>query len=497
MHSTIEALESRIAPASIMLGTGTTPSGDVTLDAADTLSATLNDVAGSGKLVVTGTVTINNATLTIDVSQMPGDSDEFVLIDNDGIDPINGTFAGLPEGAVFKAGGTYFKISYAAGDDGNDVELTALVPKVTITGGGRVATFTDVDGDLVTVKTSKGTFEEGDFVFAPRGDLLNGAQLTALTLDDGFTGANLSFTAKRDLFSGNGFVNVGFIDAHGVSLGAVSVKGDLGAIDAGSTALGLKSLTVQSMGRLGTSTQEPGGAVGLNVAGRVGTVVVKSDAIGADFTAPGFTTIRVAGSFVGGSITSATDIGTLTIMHDLTGAAGAPVEISAFGKATAPTKGADYAIKTLKVGGHVEWTNITLGLSAAGDNADASIGTVKVSGDWIASNLTVGTLPGMDGLMGTGDDALATRSGLTARDSEDRTAQIGSLTIGGQVLGTVSNTADQFGITAEWIKKVVIGGGKLPLTFGARSDADFFSLAPTSPGAGGRLSDVTMLEVLA
>lgn len=492
MNSTIEALESRIAPASIALGTGTMNMGDTTLDAPDTLSATLNDALGSGQLVVTGTVAINGAMLALDVSELPADREDFTLIDNDDIDPINGTFAGLPEGAVFLADGTYFKISYEGGD-GNDVVLEALAPKVTISGSGKIATFIDVDGDLVTVKTTRGTLAAEDFTLVPRGDFVGGAQLARLNLNGDFAGANVTVTAKRDLFGGNGFANVGFIDAAGVSLGVVSVKGDLGGFDSAA----FKSLTVQSLGQLGTSTQEPGGSIELTVAGRAGTLIVKGDVRDAALTASGFGTIRVVGSFLGGSITSGTDIGTLAIKHDLAGTAGAPVEISAFGKETAPVRGADLAIKTLTVGGRVEWTNVTLGVSAAGDNADASIGTVRVNGDWIASSLRVATLPGVDGFSGTGDDEHAARGGITGRDNPALIAQIGSLTIKGQVLGSHSDDSDHFGISAEWIKKANIGGVKAALTVGPRSGDDFVFLAPTGPGATGLQSDVVLLEVLA
>src|SRR5262249_20617694 len=40
-------------------------------------------------------------------------------------DRVAGTFAGLPEGATFVAGGQTFQISYTGGD-GNDVALTAI-----------------------------------------------------------------------------------------------------------------------------------------------------------------------------------------------------------------------------------------------------------------------------------------------------------------------------------------------------------------------------------
>ena len=56
-------------------------------------------------------------------------SNAFVLIDNDGIDPISGTFLGLDEGVVFttnlfNSGLAYF-VTYSGGD-GNDVVLQPL-----------------------------------------------------------------------------------------------------------------------------------------------------------------------------------------------------------------------------------------------------------------------------------------------------------------------------------------------------------------------------------
>jgi hypothetical protein len=55
----------------------------------------------------------------------PGLSNTFTLINNDGFDPVVGTFAGLPEGANLSLSGQQFQISYTGGD-GNDVVLTAI-----------------------------------------------------------------------------------------------------------------------------------------------------------------------------------------------------------------------------------------------------------------------------------------------------------------------------------------------------------------------------------
>jgi hypothetical protein len=49
----------------------------------------------------------------------------FTIIGNDGGDPVGGTFAGLPEGAVFWRSGIRWQISYSGGT-GNDVVLSLL-----------------------------------------------------------------------------------------------------------------------------------------------------------------------------------------------------------------------------------------------------------------------------------------------------------------------------------------------------------------------------------
>lgn len=56
---------------------------------------------------------------------LPAAGTKFVIIDNDGDDAVQGTFADLPEGETFESNGGVFGISYEGGD-GNDVELTVV-----------------------------------------------------------------------------------------------------------------------------------------------------------------------------------------------------------------------------------------------------------------------------------------------------------------------------------------------------------------------------------
>ena len=54
-----------------------------------------------------------------------------MVIENDGNDPVSGTFSGLSEGATFIAGVATFKISYIGGD-GNDVVLALPTPDIVL-----------------------------------------------------------------------------------------------------------------------------------------------------------------------------------------------------------------------------------------------------------------------------------------------------------------------------------------------------------------------------
>lgn len=82
-------------------------------------------VNGQTQLRVLGTVTLASPTLEITLPfNPPLVGEQFVLVDNDGSEAVSGTFAGLPEGAIFSAGDASFRVSYAGGD-GNDVVVTA------------------------------------------------------------------------------------------------------------------------------------------------------------------------------------------------------------------------------------------------------------------------------------------------------------------------------------------------------------------------------------
>jgi len=144
-----------------------------------------------------------------------------------------------------------------------------------------LVTFTDVDGDLVTVRSSKGTNADLQAALVLQasgmGSQLRAVQLTAAI----FQGTKLSITAKPNATS-DGRVDVGEIDATGRDLKSVTLAGDLGRIRVGdlkSATPAIVSLTVQSLGAYGTTTGAPD--LQTVIKGRAGTISVSGDVVDA------------------------------------------------------------------------------------------------------------------------------------------------------------------------------------------------------------------------
>jgi hypothetical protein len=107
--------------------------------ASDGISAAVVNLSGSLTLNVLGTPLASSYTL-IDDTSTPASTN-----------PVNGTFAGLPEGAIMMVAAQAYQITYVGGD-GNDVVINAVTP-----GGTVVPTVT-------TVSSSSGTTQVGTAV---------------------------------------------------------------------------------------------------------------------------------------------------------------------------------------------------------------------------------------------------------------------------------------------------------------------------------------------
>jgi autotransporter-associated beta strand protein len=120
-----------VSPGATAAGsTATLGTGNVSLGSKGAFNVELN---GNGpgqfdQLKVTGAVDISGSTLNVSALAgfTPAFGDSYTIIDNDGIDPIIGTFAGLLEGSTFQVAGVPIRITYHGGSNNNDVVLTGV-----------------------------------------------------------------------------------------------------------------------------------------------------------------------------------------------------------------------------------------------------------------------------------------------------------------------------------------------------------------------------------
>ncbi|QDU03547.1 hypothetical protein V6x_32680 [Gimesia chilikensis] len=130
---------------SVTLAPGNSPgqvtiNGNLTLNADDVLDLELNGTAagtGFDQLIVNGTLNLGSASLNLIDGFDPAEGDQFLLLANDGTDPVVGTFAGLAEGYEFTdflgvIGQSAF-LTYLGGD-GNDVAIIVedSTPQITL-----------------------------------------------------------------------------------------------------------------------------------------------------------------------------------------------------------------------------------------------------------------------------------------------------------------------------------------------------------------------------
>ncbi len=103
--------------------------GSVVFNAATTFAADVTSTTPGQytRLATTGTVALGGAALALSATVAPVIGNSYVILDNDGVEPLVGTFDALPEGSGFNAVGARFKVTYAGGT-GNDVVLTVVEP---------------------------------------------------------------------------------------------------------------------------------------------------------------------------------------------------------------------------------------------------------------------------------------------------------------------------------------------------------------------------------
>lgn len=331
---------------------------------------------------------------------------------------------------------------------GLSVQTDAPAPSISV--DGRTATWTDLDGDAVTLKITKGELTPANFRFFAGAN--GSAALAKLTLtDSAFTGTNVTITAKRGSNGGDGRVNVGEINATGVDLGVVTIAGDLVAIDAGQAAApapSIKSLTVASMAAFGTKQLVSLAGFGSNLADGAGK-------------------ITIAGDFAGNLNPGESKTGMITIGGDVRDAGiGFSGYIGHFGAGTVgkvvikgSVRGGDFAETGKVLLSGVSSTFI--GGSIVGGDADAS-GRISISGSAKATITLVGSLFGSNGM----------NSGTI-----DSFGGVASVKIGGSIFGGSGDSSGKLsalGAVSISIKYDVIGGS------GANTGSIVGGTTPTS-----------------
>jgi hypothetical protein len=346
-------------------------------------------------------------------------------INGDGFDDILiGAYGADPNGSY--SGASYVVFGRGTAD-------------VTVAANGKSATFIDWDGDLVTIKASKGILDAGQFKLSSPNPATGGSHLiyvdfTEATTGNEFTGANLSFSAKRGADGGDGLVNVGTIDARGVDLGKVTVDGDLQQLDANAAA----RLKVFSLGQF-AEAEVQGAPLTSEITGKLGALNVLTDASRVTISAQTIGAIKAL-NFDGVSILASGVLNPTTAKNAL-------------------------AIASISLGGSIQDSQILAGYDAGGAavNADVQIGKVSIKGQWVASDLVAGVRAGADGIFGTSDDALiAGGNSILSR--------IASVVIRGAAFGTVDAIRDGFGIVAQQIGSLKTGRATVPLEPGAGND---------------------------
>jgi hypothetical protein len=296
-------------------------------------------------------------------------------------------------------------------------------------------------------------------------------------------------TIGKDIVGSTG-ASSGVIGSFG-SIGTVKIGGNIiggGETDSG-LVLAFENLASVTVGGslIGGSESECGSIVGQ---ASLGTVLVKGNFIGGSYSGSGnqsergviaslghINSVTIGGSIISGFNTGSgtlvqsasifstgADIGSIVVDGSVIGNESVPVIFSAVGQAVKPALGTDTAIGSVTIKGSATHANILAGFDGglSDANADASIGKIAVTGNWIAGNIVAGAHQASAPNWGVGDT-------LQTVGDTSLIAHIASITIGGTLEGSVTNT-ETFGFVAQEIDALKIDGKTYTLKPGPAND---------------------------
>ena len=334
-------------------------------------------------------------------------------------------------------------------------------------------TYSDLDGDAVTVTFSKDIFNltsatlptalEAVFKFsagkahigAANGTddvpqqlqlidlgavptrLVNGVQQSLV--------AGVSFTVNSvvnpgsGLPPGDGFAAIGAIKAGNNALGTVIIDGDLGQIDAGTgtSKVGLGILVTESIGKFGTSTQAGSPADGLtsDIKGRLARLVVKEDV-------KGYIHVVDSTRLIGGvnTIIQRGTIGQISIGGSLIGNPTVATASDNTGRIEA------YDLGTVSIG-----TDAADGIFGGGGKRSGSIQALHLLGSvTVSGNVEGGTAEDAGSINSTGTIGIVKIGGDLKGGTGARSASvIGGTAVGPVTIGSAAAHHDIIGSTGE------------------------------------------------
>jgi hypothetical protein len=383
--------------------------------------------------------------------------------------------------------------------------ISRTAPAPAISADGKSATWTDIDGDAVTLKLSKGLLTPAAFTMLAG---QSGSALSKLTITDAvFAGASISLTAKPGANGGDGTVNIGTIDATGRDLGSVSLAGDLSGLLAGDAVLatpGVKALTALSIAQQAEQLVGITGVVITNINGTVGSLKIAGDVSGLVFAGK-MAAVLVGGDIAGkapffsGSIAAAS-VGKLVIKGNVGSKAGyGDINID---NASSITIGGNLVGNFLGDSGSIQLnsaipTKITIGGSLIGGGGDHSAG-IESTGGGALSIVIKGSVIRDSGSPGSANITVAGTTTIAIGGSvlgNEITANLGggflkSLTIGGNVQSDGPGTTS--GISAERIGKLSIKGSIIGAANAPFSISALGSFAPANQAAALAIGSITI-----
>jgi hypothetical protein len=301
---------------------------------------------------------------------------------------------------------------------------------------------------------------QANFMLVPAPYVDGGSLLRRLDLSDGqFSASKVLISAKHTKLGGDGLGDVGFLDATGIDLGKVVVKGDIGDVEAGAGGgFALTSLSARTLGAYGLATQSDTGDLDWHLNGEVGAFKVSFDVKDSSVNILGSGgSIKIGGSLLGGlgdhsgSITATGKLGPVKIGRDIVGGSGSQSGFLSTGG----------ALTTVILGGSLRGG---AGVSTGEIFSTGAMGTVKIGRDVLGgSGSTSGIIFSANTLAGVkiGGSLVGGQNFQTGEIisfGNMGKVKIARDLIGGSISGTQTSLFDSGYIAANRIAGVFIGG---------------------------------------